>query len=60
QSLEPQAVVKICLRRLGLAHTGVEGEGEVEVDGDDRMQRLVAQVVEHKRLAAVLEELQDK
>lgn len=60
QSLEPLAVVKICLRRLGLAHTGVEGEVEVEVGGSDQLRKLVGRVVEHKRIAAVLQELQDR
>lgn len=60
QSLQPLAVVKICLRRLGLAHTGVEGEAEVEVGGSDQLRRLVGQVVGHKRITAVLEELQDR
>lgn len=60
QSLQPLAVVKICLRQLGLAHTGVDGEAEVEVGGSDQLRKLVGQVVGHKRITAVLEELQDR
>ncbi|CAM9599297.1 unnamed protein product, partial [Ectocarpus fasciculatus] len=60
KSLQPLTVVKICLRRLGLAHTGVEGEAEVKVEGGAELQRLVGQVVEHKRVAVVLEELQER
>lgn len=60
QSLQPLAVVKICLRRLGLAHTGVEGEAEVEVGGSDQLRKLVGQVAGHKRMTAVMEELQDR
>eukprot|EP00903_Cladosiphon_okamuranus_P006396 g6261.t1 len=60
KSLQPLAVVKICLRRLGLAHTGVEGEAEVEMEGSDQLKKLVRQVMGHKRIAAVLEELQER
>ncbi|CAB1107312.1 unnamed protein product [Ectocarpus sp. CCAP 1310/34] len=60
KSLQPLSVVKICLRRLGLAHTGVQGEAEVEVEGGAELQRLVGKVVEHKRVAVVMEELQER
>ncbi|CAM9515089.1 unnamed protein product, partial [Pylaiella littoralis] len=58
--LQPLAVVKICLRRLGLAHTGAEGETEVQVQGSAQLQKLVRQVVDHKRVATVLKELQER
>ncbi|CAN0357067.1 unnamed protein product, partial [Ectocarpus sp. 12 AP-2014] len=60
KSLQPLSVVKICLRRLGLAHTGVQGEAEVEVEGGAELQRLVGQVVEHRRVAVVMDELQER
>lgn len=53
-------VVKICLRRLGLAHTGFEGEEEVKVDGSPRLKKLVNQVFEHKRVQTVMQELQER
>lgn len=53
-------MVKICLRRLGLAHTGIEGEAEVEVEGSAQLRKLVGQVAGHKRVAAVMEDLQER
>lgn len=52
--------MKICLRRLGLRYTGPEGEEEVKVQGTAQERQLVNQVVEHKRVAALVEELQER
>ena len=60
QDLQPSAVVKLCLRRLGLAHTGVDGEDEVKVEGGEKLQKLVSHVFEHKRVTTVMEELREK
>lgn len=58
--MQPLLAVKICLRRLGLAHTGVEGEKEVEVGGSARLQELVGQVLAHKRVTQVMNDLQER
>ncbi|CAM9224584.1 unnamed protein product [Sphacelaria rigidula] len=60
KALQPEAAVKICLRRLGLRHTGPAGEAEVQVEGSARLKELVFQIVEHKRVITVMEELQQK
>ena len=60
QEMQPLAVVKICLRRLGLAHTGLEGENEVEVKGSAELKLLLRHVLAHKRVEAVMEELQER
>lgn len=60
QGFQPLTVVKICLRRLGLAHTGFDGEEEVKVDGSPRLKKLVNQVFEHKRVQTVIQELQER
>lgn len=52
--------MRICLRRLGLRHTGPAGEEEVQVEGSTRLKELVLQIVEHKRVQIVVEELQLK
>lgn len=60
QGLQPLAIIKICLRRLGLAHTGFDGEEEVKVDGSPQLKKLVNQVFEHKRVQVVMQELQER
>lgn len=52
--------MKRCLRRLGLAHTGPEHEDQVAVVGDAGVQSLVKQVLHHKRVTAVMDELQER
>ncbi|CAM9384297.1 unnamed protein product [Discosporangium mesarthrocarpum] len=60
KSLPTGAVLKLCLRQLGLAHTGEEGREEVKVEGGTVAEALVQKILEHKRMVVVMGDLQER